>query len=110
VGGGPTNRPYFKELEPVVAFSEPDIMNQFNESMDLKTTLAKKPEELSDEKRDFVRKNEGELDADQNTAFASVIDDTPAETDEEKAAREEQKGDANELLPLAALARGEGRG
>ena len=76
-------------------------MNQFNESMDLKTILAKKPEELSDEEKDFVRQNEGELDADQKTAFASVIDDTPAETDEEKAAREEkEQGDANEAAGL----------
>ncbi len=101
VGGALTNRPYFKELEPVVAFSEPDIMNQFNESMDLKTILAKKPEELSEEEKAVVVANKGDLTPEQATAFASVIDETPAETAEEKATREEQEqGDANEAAGL----------
>jgi phage I-like protein len=74
-GGALTNSPYFKELDPVIAFSEPGIMNQFNEPMDLKTILAKKAEELSAEEKAFVRDHKGELDADQLSAFKSVIDE-----------------------------------
>jgi phage I-like protein len=36
VGGALTNKPYFKELEAVVAFSEPSIIHQFSEDMNLK--------------------------------------------------------------------------
>lgn len=88
VGGALTNRPYFKELKPVVAFSEPRVINQFNESMDLNTILAKKPEDLNDEEKAFVKQNESQLSDDQKAAFATVIEEAPAETPEEKAARE----------------------
>ena len=88
VGGALTNKPYFKELEPVVAFSEPAIMNQFNEPMDLKDIVAKKVEDLTADEKAFVREHKAELDADQQSAFASVIEDASTETDEEKAARE----------------------
>jgi phage I-like protein len=99
VGGALTNKPYFKELEPVVAqFSEPDIMNQFNLDMKLKDILAKEPAKLSELEKAFVKEHKSELNAEQTTAFASVFDESaPAETEEEKAAREEkEQGDANE--------------
>ena len=35
-GAALTNKPYFKELEPVYAFSEPDITKQIIDRMDLK--------------------------------------------------------------------------
>lgn len=79
VGGALTNRPYFRELDPVVAFSEPGIMNQFKEPMDLKDILAKKPEELSDEEKTHLRDHKAELDADQTAAFASVLEDGAGE-------------------------------
>lgn len=86
VGGALTNRPYFKELEPVAAsenavfaFSEPAIMNQFSDPMDLKTILAKKAEDLTADEKAFVREHKAELDADQQSAFASVLEDTNPE-------------------------------
>ena len=79
VGGALTNRPYFRELDPVVAFSEPGIMNQFKEPMDLKDILAKKPEELNDEEKTHLRDQKAELDADQTAAFASVLEDGAGE-------------------------------
>jgi hypothetical protein len=79
VGGALTNRPYFRELDPVVAFSEPGIMNQFKEPMDLKTILAKKAEDLSADEKAFVREHKAELDADQQSAFASVLEDNNPE-------------------------------
>lgn len=94
VGGALTNRPYFKELNPVVAFSEPRIINQFNDDMDLNTILAKKPEDLSAEEKAFVKQNESQLTDDQKTAFETVINDAPAETPEEKAAREVKETEA----------------
>lgn len=73
VGGALTNMPYFKELDPVVAFSEPGIINQFNEPMDLKTILAKKPEDLTSEEKAFVAEHKSELSDDQKAAFAPVL-------------------------------------
>jgi phage I-like protein len=42
VGGALTNKPYFKELEPVVSFSEPAIIHQFTDDMNLKDILSKR--------------------------------------------------------------------
>ena len=108
VGGALTNKPYFKELKPVVAFSEPDIMREFSESMDLKTIVSKKPEELSDAEKAFVKEHEAELSAEQKTAFASVIGDQQQETDEEKAAREAQEAEekAEQERQASELAKG----
>ena len=99
VGGALTNKPYFKELDaPVLAFSEPAIMNQFKESMDLKEILAKKAEELSADEKTFVREHKDELDADQQSAFASVLEDAkpedkPEDTPEDKPEDKPQGGD-----------------
>jgi hypothetical protein len=61
------------------AFSEPAIMNQFSQSMDLKEILAKKAEDLSADEKSFVREHKDELDADQQSAFASVIEEPAAD-------------------------------
>src|SRR5215207_3837967 len=101
VGGALTNKPYFKELEPVVAFSEPSIIHQFSEDMNLKDIVSKKPEELSDEEKAFVREHQAELTDEEATAFASVLDDA-GETDEEKAAREAKEAEEKEAADAAA--------
>lgn len=50
VGGALTNKPYFKELEPVAfAFSEPSIMNQYNNQSMSKDTEKKFDEEVKTE-------------------------------------------------------------
>lgn len=60
IGGALTNKPYFKELEPVV-FTEPHIINQFNEpNMDLKEILGKVLATLSDEEKAFVKDHQDE--------------------------------------------------
>lgn len=113
VGGALTNKPYFKELEPVVAFSEEVIINQFNlkenKNMDLKTILAKKADELSAEEKAFVIEHKAELSAEESEAFKSVIETPAAETAEEKAAREQKEAedakaaqDAKEAANVAA--------
>jgi len=82
VGGALTNSPYFKELTPVVAFSEPSIMKQFNsQTMDIKDIVAKKPEELSAEEKAFLVEHKGELTDEQKITFESVI---PAEGGEDE--------------------------
>lgn len=99
VGGALTKSPYFKELEAIV-FSDKKL-KKFNDTMDLKALLAKKPEELSDAEKAFVKEHSSELSDEQKTAFKSVIEPAVAETEEEKATREEkEKGDANEAAGL----------
>src|SRR5215217_1668458 len=101
VGGALTNKPYFKELEPVVSFSEPSIIHQFSEDMNLKDIVSKKPEDLSDEEKAFVRDHKSELSVEEATAFASVLDDA-GETDEEKAAREAKEAEDKAAADAAA--------
>jgi hypothetical protein len=112
-GGALTNHPFFKQLdldpsfgfseaerkvaETVLMFSVPNIIGQFSKSMDLKTILAKKAEDLTADEKAFVRKHKGELDADQAAAFKDVIEEAPAETEEEK---EKRIGDENEAKGL----------
>src|SRR5215204_2940530 len=103
VGGALTNKPYFKELESVVAFSEPSIIHQFSEDMNLKDILSKKPEELSAEEKAFVRDHKSELSAEETTALASVLDGA-GETDEEKAAREAKEAEEKAAADEAAAA------
>ena len=79
VGGAHTNKPYFKELSPVVAFSEPGIIEQFNDTMNLKTILAKKASELSAEEKTFLREHKEELNDEQKTSFKSVFDENGGE-------------------------------
>ncbi|MEK7994722.1 MAG: phage protease [Planctomycetota bacterium] len=103
VGGALTNKPYFKELDPVATFSEPALMSEFdNQSMKLKDILAKKPNELSETEKTFLKEHKSELTTEQATAFSDVIGESaPAETEEEKTAREEKElGDANEAAGL----------
>lgn len=105
VGGALTNKPYFKELEAVVmSFSEPSILNQFNDShktMDIKTIVAKKASELNAEEKAFLKAHKAELTAEQVTAFAEVVNDpAPAKTAEEIAAEEKATGDTNEAAGL----------
>ncbi len=74
VGGALTNSPYFKELTPVVSFSEPSIMKQFNTpTMDIKEILSKKPEDLTAEEKAHLVEHKDELNDEQKTAFESVI-------------------------------------
>lgn len=112
-GGALTNHPFFKQLdldpsfgfseadrkvaETVLMFSVPQIIGQFSKSMDLKTILAKKAEDLTADEKAFVREHKGELDADQAAAFKDVIEEAPAETEEEK---EKRIGDENEARGL----------
>jgi phage I-like protein len=94
VGGALTNKPYFKELEaPVLAFSEPGIMNQFNDPMDIKTVAVKKVEDLSADEKTFLREHKEQLSAEQQSAFKSVFDEAGGETDEQKAEREAKEAE-----------------
>lgn len=102
VGGALTNKPYFKELDPVATFSEPELTNQFSEYMKLKDIVAKKPTDLIDEEKAFLREHSEELTTEQKLTFDEVLEDATAEeSDEERQAREEkEQGDANEEAGL----------
>ena len=102
-GGALTKSPYFKELEAVV-FSD-KFTKKFNDNkndMNLADLLAKDITTLSDEEKAFIKANKDQLTEEQKTSHTAVIDEpAPAETEEEKAAREEkEKGDANEAAGL----------
>ena len=101
VGGALTNKPYFKKMKAVV-LSEQGINTNYNFSdMDLATILAKKVEELTAEEVAFLKEHKTELTTEQLATFGSVLEEAPAETDAEKAAREEKEtGDANEAAGL----------
>jgi phage I-like protein len=83
-GGALTNFPYFKELNAVVKFSDPHLMNKFNNDMQLKDILAKKPSELSEAEKTFLREHKGELSSEQTATFSSVFEEpAPVETVDE---------------------------
>lgn len=92
VGGALTNKPFFKQLDldPVAAFNDsdkgnfvtafevPQIINQFNDNtMDLKTIVAKKVEELTPEEKAFVVEHKAELSVDEAKAFENIIAPAP---------------------------------
>lgn len=80
IGAALTKSPYFKELEAVV-FSDKNINIKFNDNntMDLKTLLAKKIEELTDAEKAFIVEHKAELTEEEKTAVTSIIDVVPAE-------------------------------
>lgn len=84
VGGALTNSPYFKELDPVVAFSEANIFNQFNYSntMNLQEILAKDVSELTDEEKAFVRENVSELSDEQKESHKEILEASDDDSDD----------------------------
>jgi phage I-like protein len=99
VGGALTNKPYFKELEAVVAFSEPSIIHQFSDHMELKDIVSKKAEELSDEEKEFLVEHKDELNDEQKGAFESVLSasgDEGNDGDEDGSGANDGNGDAGD--------------
>lgn len=84
VGAALTNSPYFKELDPVVTFSEPSIINQFSEdtNMNLAEILAKDPSALTDEEKAFLAENVADLTEEQKETFG--IDESEDESADDK--------------------------
>lgn len=105
-GGALTKSPYFKELDAVV-FAEPTVQNEitriFNENNNsmliLEDVLKKAPADLNDAEKAFLVEHVAELTDEQKTEFATALEvkeEAPAETEEEKAAREQkEQEDAN---------------
>jgi len=104
-GGALTKSPYFKELEAVV-FSDRNITKKINTNeniMDIAEILKLDKATLTDEQKAFIKTNADKLTDEQKVEYKDVVGeaDAPAETDEEKTAREEkEKGDANEAAGL----------
>lgn len=83
VGGALTNKPYFKELAPVVAFSEPSIIHQFS-NMELNDIIAKNVEDLTAEEKTFLREHSAELSDEQKATFEPALKDEETPAPEEK--------------------------
>lgn len=102
-GGALTKSPYFKELNAIV-FSDKSITNNFNNQAmyTLEELLAMDIASLDDAQKAFIKEHASELTDEQKVTYADIIkDEAPAETEEEKAAREEkEQGDANEAAGL----------
>lgn len=117
-GGALTNKPFFKSLKidpasfsekekSVLAFSVPDILNQFNENntMDLAALLAKNIADLTVEEKAFIKENAASLTDEEKVTHAEVIaDEAQGETEEEKVAREAQEAQAAADAAAAAAA------
>ena len=95
IGAALTKSPYFKELEAVV-FSDRNIKSKFdtNNTMDLKTLIAKKIEELNDAEKAFIIEHKAELSEEEKTALTSIIDVETAEQKEAREAKEKTDKDA----------------
>jgi len=86
IGGALTNRPYFKELNPVV-LSE----NLIIKTMNIKDLIAKNLADLTDDEKAFVTSHYAELDEENKNKFEEL---KPQETEEEKKAREDAEAKA----------------
>ncbi len=92
-GGALTNRPYFKEMQPVGTFSETGIMSQdFNDNehipMELKLSevVLMQLSELKQEHKDFLIAHKAELTAEQLVTFKEIVGEvTPAPVTQVKA-------------------------
>jgi phage I-like protein len=96
VGGALTNKPYFKELEPVV-FTEPQIINvNPTEMFKLSDIVQKAPAALSEDEKAFLKEHMTELTDEQKATFAEVLQETkpnaaPAKEPEKKVDATEPK-------------------
>jgi len=76
IGGALTNKPFFRELDPVAAFSELAISKQFNHSdstMNLNDLLAKNPADLSDAEKAFIKEHATEVPDDKKEGLKDVL-------------------------------------
>lgn len=85
IGGALTNKPFFRELESVVAFSENVIYQHNSNTMDLEMIRAKEAADLTVEEKDFLAENVASLTAEEKEKFGFPKDteETTEETEEE---------------------------
>lgn len=85
IGGALTNKPFFRELESVVAFSENVIYQNNSNTMDLEMIRAKEAADLTAEEKDFLAENVASLTAEEKEKFGFPKDteETTEETEEE---------------------------
>lgn len=87
IGGALTNKPFFRELENIVAFSEHFIYSKFNEIiMDLAVIRAKELADLTAEEKEFLVANVAELTDEEKAKFEIEVEEeeTEGETKEEE--------------------------
>jgi phage I-like protein len=85
-GGALTNNPFFKEMQPVAAFSEKgifshDFNNEQNDMLILENVVKMSLSEMTQEHKDFLIANKAQLTAEQKVAFKEIVgEDAPAPT------------------------------
>lgn len=85
IGGALTNKPFFRELENIVAFSEHFIYSKFNETiMDLAVIRAKELADLTAEEKEFLVANVAELTDEEKAKFEIEVEEEEGETKEEE--------------------------
>lgn len=106
-GGALTKSPYFKELQAIV-FSEKTLQTKFNQTQETMKTLQEilaieDIATLTEEERQLVKDSVAELSDDQKAKYASFLEvETPAETEEEKTAREAKEKEDADAAALVA--------
>lgn len=99
VGGALTNHPFFKELDDVVSFSEPQFIHQFsNEIMNIAEILAKAAEERSEEEVAFLEENKDELSDEQTAQLEAESGASEEEEGDDTASDEEESAEEEEVV------------
>jgi phage I-like protein len=84
IGGALTNKPFFRELEDVVAFSEHFIYSTINNDMDLETLRAKDEADLTAEEKEFLASQEVTEETEEEVTEEATEEVTEAETTPEE--------------------------
>ena len=110
-GGALTKSPYFKELQAIV-FSDKNITSNFNKqtmSKTLEEVLALDVATLTDEDKTVLKENADKLTDEQKVTYADAIkveekkEEVPAETEEEKTAREAKEKSDKDIADAKAI-------
>lgn len=83
IGGALTNKPFFRELESVVAFSENVIYQRNSTIMDLEMIRAKEAADITAEEKEFLTENVASLTAEEKEKFGFPVEEETEETTEE---------------------------
>ena len=94
-GGALTNSPYFKGLKAIV-FSDKDLINLNDNTMEIKEVLQKEISDLTDEEKKFIVDNKDELSDDDKVKYADVLEVKETETETEGDTETETEGGTEE--------------
>lgn len=90
VGGALTNKPYFKELTPVLLSENTIKYFKENKFMDIKELMKKKAAELTPEEKAYMKTCKDKMSEAERETFKAVFDEEGEKPAEEKPADEEK--------------------